>query len=128
MRRHSPRWRAHGQQLQAAGGGQSITGTTWAPACVAHGFNNRTALVRTLHRRLRVAAARRQSPTSYLGAGWPAGGRAGRHRARPGPRPQGCDEDLYQRFDAGQVRERGIALLPQSLHDALDALAADAPW
>jgi glutamine synthetase len=29
--------------------GESITGTTWAPAYVAHGFNNRTALVRTLH-------------------------------------------------------------------------------
>jgi glutamine synthetase len=28
--------------------GESLSGTTWAPAYVAHGPNNRTALVRTL--------------------------------------------------------------------------------
>ena len=38
--------------------GESITGTTWAPAYVAHGPNNRTALVRTLQGPLRVARAR----------------------------------------------------------------------
>ena len=27
--------------------GESITGTTWAPAYIAHGPNNRSALVRT---------------------------------------------------------------------------------
>ena len=40
--------------------GESISGTTWAPAYVAHGPNNRTALVRTLHGRFEWRAARRQ--------------------------------------------------------------------
>ena len=40
--------------------GESLSGTTWAPAYVAHGPNNRTALVRTLHGRFEWRAARRQ--------------------------------------------------------------------
>jgi glutamine synthetase len=43
--------------------GESLSGTTWAPAYVAQGFNNRTALVRTLHGRFEWRAARRSRPT-----------------------------------------------------------------
>ncbi len=40
--------------------GESLSGTSWAPAYVAHGPNNRTALVRTLPGRFEWRAARCQ--------------------------------------------------------------------
>ena len=102
--------------------GESITGTTWAPAYVAHGPNNRTALVRTLKGRIewRVPDA---SANPYLAtAALIAAGLDGIDRQLdPGP---ACTDDLFQ-LNLSQIRERGIAVLPQSLSAALDALEGD---
>jgi glutamine synthetase len=54
--------------------GDSITGTTWAPAYIAHGPNNRTALVRTLPGRFEwrlpdASANPYLAPPSLLAAG-----------------------------------------------------------
>ena len=102
--------------------GESITGTTWAPAYVAHGPNNRTALIRTLKGRIewRVPDA---SANPYLAtAALIAAGLDGIDRALdPGP---ACTDDLFQ-LSLSQIRERGIPVLPQSLAAALDALEAD---
>ncbi len=99
--------------------GESITGTTWAPAYVAHGPNNRTALIRTLKGRIewRVPDA---SANAYLAtAALIAAGLDGIDRALdPGP---ACTDDLFQ-LSLPQIRERGIPVLPQSLSAALDAL------
>jgi glutamine synthetase len=103
--------------------GESITGTTWAPAYVAHGFNNRTALVRTLHSRFEWRAPDASANPYLMLAGLIAAGLDGIERGLdPGP---GCDDDLFA-LTLAQVRERGIALLPQGLPEALDALEADA--
>jgi glutamine synthetase len=103
--------------------GESITGTTWAPAYVAHGSNNRTALVRTLRGRFewRVPDA---SANPYLAtAALIAAGLDGIDRALdPGP---ACSDDLFN-LSLAQIHERRIALLPQSLSAALDALERDA--
>lgn len=99
--------------------GESITGTTWAPAYVAHGPNNRTALVRTLKGRIewRVPDA---SANPYLAtAALIAAGLDGIDRALDPGLP--CTEDLFQ-LTLPQIRERGVAVLPQSLAAALDAL------
>ncbi len=102
--------------------GESLSGTTWAPAYVAHGPNNRTATVRTLpgrfEWRLPDAAA-----NPYLAlAGVIAAGLDGIDRALdPGP---ACTDDLFD-LPLAEIRARGIPLLPQSLEQALDALAAD---
>ena len=102
--------------------GESITGTTWAPACVAHGPNNRTALVRTLKGRFewRVPDA---SANPYLAtATLIAAGLDGiDRRLDPGP---ACTDDLFA-LSLPQIHERGIALLPQSLSAAVDALERD---
>jgi glutamine synthetase len=103
--------------------GESITGTTWAPAYVAQGFNNRTALVRTLHSRFEWRAPDASANPYLLLAGLIAAGLDGIERKLdPGAE---CDDDLFA-LTIAQVRERGIALLPQSLGEALDALEADA--
>jgi glutamine synthetase len=102
--------------------GESRSGTTWAPAFVAHGPNNRTALVRTLpgrfEWRLPDAAA-----NPYLAlAGLIAAGLDGvERRLDPGP---DCTDDLFA-LPLEEIRRRGIALLPQHLGEAVDALERD---
>ncbi len=95
--------------------GESLSGTSWAPACIAHGPNNRTALIRTLPGRFewRLPDA---SANPYLAtAGLIAAGLDGvARRSDPGP---ACTDDLFERPIA--------ARLPQSLAEAVDALEAD---
>lgn len=102
--------------------GPSISGTSWAPARVAHGPNNRTALIRTLPGRFewRLPDA---SANPYLAtAALVAAGLDGIDRGLdPGP---GTADDLFE-LDAAALRARGIALLPQTLAEACDALEAD---
>ncbi len=103
--------------------GESLSGTSWAPAYVAHGPNNRTAVVRTLNGRFewRLPDA---SANPYLAiAGLVAAGLDGIDRALDPGAP--CTDDLFA-LDLAQIRARGIPLLPQSLEQALDALRADA--
>jgi glutamine synthetase len=102
--------------------GESLSGTSWAPAYVAHGPNNRTALVRTLPGRFewRLPDA---SANPYLAtAALIAAGLDGVDRALdPGP---SCTEDLFQ-LSLDEIRRRKIQVLPQSLGEAVDALEAD---
>lgn len=103
--------------------GASITGTTWAPAYVAQGYNNRTALIRTLPSRFEWRAPDASANPYLMLAGLIAAGLDGIERGLdPGP---DCQNDLFERSLA-QIRERGIAPLPQGLAEAVDALEADA--
>jgi glutamine synthetase len=103
--------------------GESLSGTTWAPAYVAHGPNNRTALVRTLHGRFEWRAPDASANPYLMLAGLIAAGLDGIERELdPGAE---CREDLFA-LTLAQIAERGIALLPQSLAQAVDALEADA--
>ncbi len=103
--------------------GESISGTTWAPAYVAQGPNNRTALVRTLHGRFEWRAPDASANPYLMLAGLIAAGLDGIDRKlEPGP---DCSEDLFE-LSLAQIAERGIRLLPQTLAEALDALQADA--
>jgi glutamine synthetase len=101
---------------------RSLTGTTWAPAFVAQGFNNRTALVRTLAGRFEWRAPDASANPYLMLAGLIAAGLDGIERKLdPGA---DCDDDLFE-LPATDIAGRGIALLPQSLDEALDALEAD---
>ncbi|MBP6674634.1 MAG: type III glutamate--ammonia ligase [Vitreoscilla sp.] len=103
--------------------GESLSGTTWAPAYVAHGPNNRTATLRSLPGRFewRLPDA---SANPYLAtAALIAAGLDGIDRGLElGP---ACTEDLFK-LSLGEIAARGIAVLPQSLNDAVTALEADA--
>ena len=102
--------------------GESLSGTSWAPAYIAHGPNNRTATLRTLPGRFewRLPDA---SANPYLAtAALIAAGLDGIDRGLdPGA---DCTEDLF-RLSLREVRERGHGLLPQSLEQAIEALEAD---
>ncbi|MGL6110493.1 MAG: type III glutamate--ammonia ligase [Rubrivivax sp.] len=103
--------------------GESLSGTSWAPAYVAQGPNNRTAAVRTLHGRFEWRVPDSSANPYLATAGLIAAGLDGIDRKLEPP-PE-CTDDLFD-MPLAQILERGIALLPQSLGEALDALAADA--
>jgi glutamine synthetase len=103
--------------------GESITGTTWAPAYIAQGFNNRTALVRTLAGRFEWRAPDAAANPYLVLAALIAAGLDGTDQSLPCPAAH--DDDLFD-LSLAQIRDRGIALLPQSLGEALDALEANA--
>ena len=100
----------------------SLSGTNWAPVWVAHGPNNRSALVRTLPGRFEWRLPDASANPYLASAALIAAGLDGIDRALPLPPP--CDDDLFDCTPAEAAR-RGIARLPATLDAALDALAAD---
>ena len=102
--------------------GKSISGTCWAPAYIAHGPNNRTALLRTLHGRFEWRLPDASANPYLASAAMIAAGLDGIERKLS--LPAAVDDDLFA-LSLGQIHERGIALLPQDLGAALDALASD---
>ncbi|MBI3154901.1 MAG: type III glutamate--ammonia ligase [Burkholderiales bacterium] len=103
--------------------GRSRSGTSWAPVFVAHGANNRTALVRTLPDRFEWRLPDAAANPYLVSATLIAAGLDGIDRGLdPGP---GIDDDLFAMADTERAA-RGLARLPRSLEDAADALQADA--
>jgi glutamine synthetase len=102
--------------------GRSLSGATWAPAYIAYGDNNRTACVRIpfgrIELRLPDGAANPYLATAALAA---AGLDGIDRRLDPG---EPLNINLYD-LTPDEIRARGIGLLPQSLSEALDALAED---
>jgi glutamine synthetase len=102
--------------------GASLSGSTWAPPYLAQGPNNRTAALRTLHGRFEWRVPDSSTNVYLATAALIAAGMDGVDRKLEPP-PE-CTEDLFG-LSPTEVHERGIPLLPQSLAEALDALAAD---
>jgi len=100
----------------------SLSGTNWAPVWVAHGPNNRSALVRTLPARFEWRLPDASANPYLASAGLIAAGLDGITRALP--LPPACDDDLFE-CSSAQAARRGIARLPATLEAALDALEAD---
>lgn len=102
--------------------GESRSGTTWAPAYVAQGPNNRTALIRTLSGRFEWRLPDMSCNPYLAAAGMIAAGLDGIDRKLdPGA---DCSDDLFS-LPLHDIRERGIPTLPQTLDQAVDALLAD---
>ena len=103
--------------------GESLSGTSWAPAYVAHGPNNRTALVRTLPGRFEWRLPDAACNPYLATAGLIAAGLDGVDRGLQAP--PACQEDLFA-TPLQAVRAAGIAVLPQQLNEAVAALEDDA--
>ncbi len=102
---------------------ETLSGTSWAPAYVAHGPNNRTALVRTLPGRFEWRLPDASANPYLVTAALIAAGLDGvDRRLDPGP---ACTDDLFA-LPLAEIEARGMALLPQSLGEAVDALEASA--
>ena len=100
----------------------SLSGTSWAPAVVAHGPNNRTALLRTLPDRFEWRLPDASANPYLASAAMIEAGLDGLARGLdPGPAQT---DDLFE-MEPIALKARGLSLLPQSLGTALDALQAD---
>ena len=107
--------------------GAGLTGTqsgfTWTPAFVSYGDNNRTQMIRTAgpgHLEDRTVSAA-CNPYLALAAYLSAGLDGVRRELDPG------EPNLGNMYELGldEIKRRGIALLPQSLPEALAALRED---
>jgi glutamine synthetase len=102
--------------------GRSLSGSTWAPAYIAYGDNNRTACVRIPHGRLEVRLPDSGCNPYLVSAALIAAGLDGIDRKLdPGPAQ---NIDLY-RMSMEEITAKGIKVLPQSLNEAIDALEKD---
>ena len=102
--------------------GRSLTGATWAPAYISYGDNNRSTMVRIPKGRLELRLPDGSCNPYLITTAVIAAGLDGIERQLP-PGPA-QNENLYE-LSPAQLRERGIAVLPQNLDRAIEALEAD---
>ena len=103
--------------------GRSFSGATWAPAYISYGANNRTSMVRVPHGRLELRLTDSSCNPYLATAAVIAAGLDGVDRKLDPGEPHNVN---HYTLSESELRERGIGVLPQSLHEALAALEADA--
>ena len=101
---------------------RSISLARWAPTHVTHGPDNRTALLRTLAGRFEWRLPDASANPYLASAALIAAGIDGIEHSLA--LPEATEDDLTE-LSPFEIAGRGIALLPQSLGQALDALDAD---
>lgn len=102
--------------------GRSLSGATWAPAYVSYGDNNRSSMVRVPGGRLELRLADGSCNPYLATAVAIAAGLDGIEKELDPGEPRNVN--LYDFSDA-ELKEKGIETLPQSLKEAIDALASD---
>jgi glutamine synthetase len=102
--------------------GRSLSGTSWAPAFIGYGDNNRTVVARVVYQRIEWRLPD-SSANPYLAlAGVIAAGLDGIENKLEAADP--VNHDVYEMSDA-QRTELGLKILPQNLGEAAAALKAD---
>ena len=103
--------------------GRSQSGTTWAPAHIAYGYNNRTCVARSLQGRFEWRLPDPSTNVYLAIAGVIAAMIDGLENSlNP---PASVDADLYE-WTHEAIAAAGIRTLPQSLGESLAAFEADA--
>jgi glutamine synthetase len=102
--------------------GRSLSGTTWAPAHIAWGDNNRTTVARVTGGRIEFRLTDGSCNIYLALASAIVAMLDGVEQSKQPAAP--IDEDLYEWSDEHFI-ERGVATLPQTLGQALEALSAD---
>jgi glutamine synthetase len=103
--------------------GRALSGATWAPAYVTYGDNNRTCMVRVPYGRLEMRLPDGSSNPYLASTAILAAGMDGvENKMDPG---EPNNTNLYE-WSTADLAKAKIGLLPQNLHQALDALEQDA--
>ena len=102
--------------------GRSLSGTTWAPAHIAWGYNNRTTVLRAVAGRMEFRLTDGSSNIYAALASMIAAMLDGVEQNMSPPVP--IDEDIYE-WDDAQFKRHRVKTLPQTLGEALQAVAAD---
>ena len=103
--------------------GRSLSGTTWAPAHIGWGSNNRTLTARVTAGRIEWRVPDGSTNVYLALAGVAAAFLDGIERKLDPGAP--IEEDVYE-WPEARFAERGVFTLPQTLGAALDAFEADA--
>lgn len=102
--------------------GRSLTGATWAPAYISYGDNNRSSMVRVPGGRLELRLPDGACNPYLATAAVIAAGMDGIARKLDPGEPHNVN--LYELSEA-DLKKQKIAILPQNLHEALNALEKD---
>ena len=102
--------------------GRSLSGTTWAPAHIGWGYNNRTTVLRAVAGRMEFRLTDGSSNVYLALASTIAAMLDGVEQNMTPPVP--IDEDIYE-WDEAQFKRHRVKTLPQTLGEALVAVAAD---
>ncbi len=102
--------------------GGSASGASWAPAYIAYGDNNRTAMVRVPYGRIEFRLPDAGCNPYLVHAALIAAGLDGIERELEPGEPHNIN--LYSLSEEERIA-KGIDILPQNLNAALDALEAD---
>ncbi len=102
--------------------GRSLSGSTWAPAYISYGDNNRSSMVRVPGGRLELRLADGSCNPYLATAVAIAAGLDGIEKELHPGEPHNLN--LYD-LSPAQLQEKGIHTLPQSLNEAIDALDSD---
>lgn len=103
--------------------GRSLSGSTWAPAYISYGDNNRSSMVRVPGGRLELRLADGSCNPYLATAVAIAAGLDGIEKELDPGEPHNLN--LYD-LSRAELQDKGIHTLPQSLKEALDALESDA--
>jgi glutamine synthetase len=102
--------------------GGSTSGATWAPAYIAYGDNNRSAMVRVPYGRLEFRLPDSSCNPYLVHAALIAAGLDGIERELDPGEPKNVN--LYA-LSEEELKEQNIDILPQNLNEAINALEAD---
>lgn len=102
--------------------GDSLSGTSWAPAFIGYGDNNRTVAARVVYQRIEWRVPDSAANPYLALAGVIAAGLDGIENKLVAPAP--VNQDVYE-LSAAQRAELGLTMLPQNLGEAAAALQAD---
>ncbi|WP_417225455.1 type III glutamate--ammonia ligase [Amphritea sp.] len=102
--------------------GGSASGATWAPAYIAYGDNNRTAMIRVPYGRLEFRLPDSGCNPYLVHAAIIAAGLDGIERELDPGTPENIN--LYTMTEQERL-DKGIEILPQSLNEAINELEAD---
>jgi glutamine synthetase len=101
--------------------GRTASGTTWAPVFIAYGDNNRTAMVRIPYGRIEVRTGDSGMNPYLAQAALIAAGLDGIDRKLDPGEPHNIN---FYALSPQEVAAKNISTLPQSLHEAIEALSA----
>ena len=102
--------------------GRSLTGATWAPAYISYGDNNRSSMVRIPGGRLELRLPDGSCNPYLATAAVIAAGLDGIENDLDPGKPHNVN--LYD-LSPAELKAEGIGILPQNLHEALQALEQD---
>jgi glutamine synthetase len=103
--------------------GRSLSGSTWAPAYIGYGDNNRSAMIRVPYGHLEFRLPDSGCNPYLVHAAMIAAGMDGVERELDPGDPMNIN--FYQ-LDRDECTRRGIGILPQNLDAAINALERDA--